>query len=49
MKVIRVLQYTLQLAFRRWALSEINPLHPDLPRLVVEREQLRDLLRKEMP
>jgi hypothetical protein len=49
MKVLRVLQYTLQLAFRRWALREINPLHPDLPRLVVEKARLRDLLRKELP
>lgn len=41
MKPLRPLVREASIAYYRWALAEINPMHPDLPRIV---HRLRDLL-----
>jgi hypothetical protein len=33
-----------ELAFKRWALREIDPMHPDLPRLVLRVNELERAL-----
>lgn len=47
MKVLRLLHLTVARAFNGWALREIDPLHPDLPRLVLRRMELADRARRE--
>lgn len=42
MKVLRLLHLTIAGAFYRWAMAEIDPLHPDLPRILVRQSQIRD-------
>jgi hypothetical protein len=42
MKILSLLHLTLARAFYSWALREINPLHPDVPRIVLRRQQLDD-------
>ncbi|WP_461499717.1 hypothetical protein [Ramlibacter sp.] len=33
-------------AFHRWAMSEVNPLHPDLPKIVLRQQELADEARR---
>lgn len=40
MKIFSLLHVTIARAFYSWALREINPLHPDVPRIVLRRQQL---------
>lgn len=40
MSGIKPLWDALALAYYRWALSEIRPLHPDVPRIVLRVNQL---------
>ncbi len=42
MKILALLHVTLACAFYRWALREIDPLHPDLPRILMKRQQLEE-------
>lgn len=35
--------------FYTWALREINPLHPDLPAIVLRRRELHDKLGRLLP
>ncbi|HYF42046.1 MAG TPA: hypothetical protein VEA35_06310 [Ramlibacter sp.] len=42
MKIINLLHLTFAQAFYRWAMREIDPLHPDLPRIVMRQQELRD-------
>lgn len=37
-----MLRVWLAQAFYRWALREIDPLHPDVPRLVLRERELAD-------
>jgi hypothetical protein len=37
---LRPLLQLAELAFKRWALREIDPMHPDLPKLVVRVNEL---------
>lgn len=46
MKVLHLLHAWIANAFYRWALSEINPLHPDLPRIVMRKQELVDKRRR---
>jgi hypothetical protein len=46
MKVLELLHVTMAQAFYRWALREIDPLHPDLPRIVMKRLELDDKARR---
>jgi hypothetical protein len=47
MKILRLLHLSVAQAFYGWALREIDPLHPDLPRLVMRRQELADQARRE--
>ena len=42
MKIINLLHVTLACAFYRWALREIDPLHPDVPKLLLRRQELEE-------
>lgn len=41
MNAIRPLIREARIAYYRWALAEINPLHPDVPRIVHRLRSLR--------
>ncbi|HSW17862.1 MAG TPA: hypothetical protein VLJ86_11585 [Ramlibacter sp.] len=40
MKLLSLLHLTVARAFYAWALREIDPLHPDMPRIVLRRQEL---------
>lgn len=40
MNSLRPLLHLFELAFKRWALREIDPMHPDLPKLVLRVNEL---------
>jgi hypothetical protein len=46
MKILNFIHITVASAFYDWALREINPLHPDLPRIMARRRELADKARK---
>jgi hypothetical protein len=45
MLVLRVCHNMLAIAYNQWALREINPLHPDVPRILLRLSELRDTAR----
>lgn len=45
MKILRFIHLTFAQAFNSWALREIDPLHPDLPKLLYKRVELADKAR----
>lgn len=46
MKILRFIHLTFAQAFYGWALREIDPMHPDLPKLVMRRQELADQARR---
>ena len=42
MKIINILNVLLAQAFYRWAMREINPLHPDVPKIMKRQLQLQE-------
>jgi hypothetical protein len=44
--VLRLIHLTIAQAFYAWAMREINPLHPDLPRILVRQAELKDAAKK---
>jgi hypothetical protein len=42
MKILTFIHLSLSQAFYRWAMREINPLHPDLPRILMRQQELAD-------
>ena len=42
MKILNFIHVTLAQAFYGWALREIDPMHPDLPRILLRRQELAD-------
>lgn len=42
MKILILLHVALAHAFYRWALREIDPLHPDVPRILLRAQELED-------
>jgi hypothetical protein len=42
MKIFNFLHVTLAQAFYRWAMHEINPMHPDVPRILRRQRELAD-------
>ena len=42
MKVLNLIHVMVAQAFYSWALREINPMHPDLPRIMMRRQELAD-------
>ena len=46
MKILHLIHVMTAQAFYKWALSEINPLHPDLPRIMMRQQELQDKARR---
>jgi hypothetical protein len=46
MKILNFIHVMTALAFYRWALREINPLHPDVPRIMLRQRELADKARR---
>lgn len=42
MKVLNYLHLVLAQAFYRWAMKEIDPMHPDVARIVMRQKELED-------
>jgi len=42
MKILSLIHITIAQAFYRWAMSEINPMHPDVPRIMRRQRELAD-------
>jgi hypothetical protein len=46
MKILNFIHVMIAQAFYKWALSEINPMHPDVPRIMVRQHELQDKWRR---
>lgn len=46
MKILNLIHLLVAQAFYRWALREINPLHPDVPRIMLRQQELADKERR---
>ena len=46
MNIFRLIHVVIAQAFYRWALREMNPLHPDLPQIVLRQQELADEARR---
>jgi hypothetical protein len=46
MKIISLLHVVIAQAFYRWAMKEINPMHPDVPRIMLRQQQLAEKYRR---
>jgi hypothetical protein len=42
MKILKFIHVMLAQAFYNWAMREINPLHPDVPRILLRQKELAD-------
>lgn len=42
MKIINLLHVVCAQAFYKWAMKEINPTHPDVPKIMLRQQQLKD-------
>jgi hypothetical protein len=42
MKILNFIHVMVAQAFYGWALREINPLHPDVPRIMLRQRELAD-------
>ena len=42
MKILNLIHVMVAQAFYQWAMREINPLHPDVPRILVRQKELAD-------
>jgi hypothetical protein len=42
MKILNLIHVLVAQAFYSWAMREINPLHPDLPRIMLRKKELDD-------
>jgi hypothetical protein len=42
MKVISLLHVVVAQAFYRWAMREINPMHPDVPKIMLRQQELEE-------
>lgn len=47
--MLHLVHVWLASGFYRWAMSEIHPLHPDLPRIVLRQSELRDKMGRLLP
>jgi hypothetical protein len=46
MKILNLIHVMFAQAFYSWAVREINPLHPDVPRIILRRQELADKARR---
>lgn len=42
MKILSIVHVTLACAFYRWATGQIDPLHPDLPRILIKWQEMEE-------
>ena len=45
MKILNFIHVMVAQGFYRWAMSEINPMHPDVPRIMRRQMELADKAR----
>jgi hypothetical protein len=46
MKILNLIHVMTAQAFYAWAMREINPLHPDVPRIIRRQRELADKARR---
>lgn len=46
MKILDLLHVVVAQAFYRWAMKEINPMHPDVPKIMLRQQQLAEKYRR---
>ena len=46
MKILHLLHVMVAQAFYRWAMREINPMHPDVPKIMLRQQQLAEKYRR---
>jgi len=46
MKILNLLHVVVAQAFYRWAMAEISPMHPDLPKIMLRQQQLAEKYRR---
>jgi hypothetical protein len=46
MKILHLLHVVIAEAFYRWAMREINPTHPDVPKIMLRQQQLAEKHRR---
>ena len=46
MKILHLLHVMVAQAFYRWAMKEISPMHPDVPKIMVRQHQLAEKYRR---
>jgi hypothetical protein len=46
LKIVKIIWYWLALAFYNWAMREINPLHPDVPKIMRKQHAVREKLHR---
>ncbi|MDB5896655.1 MAG: hypothetical protein JWP22_2001 [Ramlibacter sp.] len=46
MKIINLLHVVCAQAFYKWAMKEINPMHPDVPRIMLRQQELAEKHRR---
>jgi hypothetical protein len=46
MKILHLLHVVVAQAFYRWAMNEISPMHPDLPKIMLRQQQLAEKYRR---
>jgi hypothetical protein len=42
MRILSIVHVTLACAFYLWAMGQIDPLHPDLPRILIKRQEMEE-------
>ena len=46
MKILHLLHVVCAEAFYRWAMTEISPMHPDVPKIMLRQQQLAEKHRR---
>jgi hypothetical protein len=46
MKILHLLHVLVAQAFYRWAMKEISPMHPDVPKIMLRQQQLAEKYRR---
>lgn len=46
MKILHLLHVMVAQAFYRWAMKEISPMHPDVPKIMLRQQQLAEKYRR---
>jgi hypothetical protein len=46
MKILDLLHVMVAQAFYKWAMREINPMHPDVPKIMLRQQQLAEKHRR---